>query len=76
MKAPMSAQERVALDTRLAERKAELRRLEAALREDDRLALEQRLLAAGRLVEACGLLDVETGVLEQLLKRVAEHFAR
>jgi hypothetical protein len=35
------------------------------------LALEARYLTAGKLVEACGLLDVETGVLEQLLKRVA-----
>jgi len=75
-KAPLSAKERAALETRLAERKAELRRLEAAQREDDRLTLEARYLAAGKVVETCGLLDVELGVLEQLLKRVATEFQK
>jgi len=49
-----------------------LRHLEAQQRREAKAAYQAQLLAAGKVVAACGLLDLEAGELEAVLKRGME----
>jgi hypothetical protein len=60
----------------IATAKARLRRLEAALRNEEREAQQDRWIAAGKVVEACGLLDMEEGDLATILKLGMEAWVR
>ena len=52
----------------IATKKEQLRRMEARLRQKQQRLLHEQYLRVGKVVEALGLLEVETGELETLLK--------
>src|SRR5262245_13164304 len=53
----------------IARKKARLRILEARQRQQAKAHLQARYIAAGKVVEACGLLDADLGKLERIVKR-------
>jgi hypothetical protein len=66
---PASGDQRQQLADAIATKKQQLRLLEARLREEEKAQRQERYIIAGKAVEACGLLDVEPGELERILKR-------
>ena len=52
----------------IAAKKAQLRRLEGKQRQRDKRALHAQYVAVGKVVEALGLLDVDPGELETIVK--------
>ena len=52
----------------IATKKEQLRRMEARLRQKQQRLLHEQYVRVGKVVEALGLLEVETGELETLLK--------
>jgi hypothetical protein len=52
----------------IAAKKAQLRRLEGKQRQRDKRARMGRYITVGKVVEALGLLDVDTGELETIVK--------
>ena len=67
-----TAAEKAQLAEAIARTHQRLRQLEAQQRREAKAAYQAQLLAAGKVVEACGLLDVEAGELEAVLKRGME----
>ena len=64
-----TADEKAELAESIARAEQRLRQLKTQQRHEDHLDHEAHLLAAGKVVEACGLLDLEAGELEAVLKR-------
>ena len=52
----------------IATKKEQLRRMEARLRQKQQRLLHEQYVRVGKVVEVLGLLDVDTGELETLLK--------
>jgi hypothetical protein len=53
----------------IATKKQQLRLLEARLRDEEKAQRQERYITAGKVVEACGLLDVDAGELARILQR-------
>ena len=68
-----TAAEKAQLAEAIARTHQRLRQLEAQQRREAKAAYQAQLLAAGKVVEACGLLDVEAGELEAVLKAFPVH---
>jgi len=67
-----TAAEKAQLAEAIARAAHRLRQLEAQQRREAKAAYQAQLLAAGKVVEACGLLGLEAGELEIVLKRGIE----